>query len=234
MNKSVERLLREGCFDHLDFGCSNGRSLEFARKNFAVKRGLGVDKSKLKVAQAREKGHEAFVFDVEDLVDIPNCVSIVTMSHFLEHLPGFDSAKSCLLAGFIAARDFVVCRQPWFDSDGYLAQNGLKCFWSDWTGHTFSITTLDLLRITRELPTNTQWSLYGIERIKHSGNSAILPLSSPQNQHHYIEEVHGPKKLIQLTESCFYQTLLIVSKQSTEDFKNILNVFPKPELLFSS
>lgn len=101
-----------GVYDYLDFGCSEGGSLSFARDVLGGRRGLGLDIDPQKVAKARSAGFEALQMDVTALQAYPNCTSFVTMTHFLEHLPGYHLAKKCVLSGITAARDFVVFRQP--------------------------------------------------------------------------------------------------------------------------
>ena len=54
-------------YDFIDFGCSKGGSIEFAKKSFGVERGVGIDIDPAKVATARAAGHNAMIADARKL-----------------------------------------------------------------------------------------------------------------------------------------------------------------------
>jgi hypothetical protein len=215
-------------YDFLDFGCSDGGSLKFVARSFPEKKGLGIDISPRKVARAQEAGFEAVCMDVGDLQHTPNCVSFVIMSHFLEHLQDFKMALKCVRAGLLAARDFVIIRQPWFDSDGYLFRSRLKFYWSDWTGHTFKITCIDLVRLMRESGIDCNYRVYGRLPVKGSSDQVIHSLESPTDQSAYDPAKHGVKTSMGFSpqNSVFCESLLIATKSTKYQMAFLESILP--------
>lgn len=211
-------------YDFIDFGCSDGGSMRFAMDALGGRRGVGLDIDPQKVAKACAAGFEAIEMDVTQLKSHPNAVSFVLMQHFLEHLPGYHLATKCVHAGIETARDFVVLRQPWFDHDGLLALMGLKCFWSDWTGHTFSLTSLDMVRMLRSAKA-PRWRLYGIRPIAHSSDQMILPLDAAPDQHKY-NSGHGPKPHVPLPPGVYAELMAVIIKSPTLSFDDLEQRLP--------
>jgi SAM-dependent methyltransferase len=215
---SVEKLvryLRNTRVDFLDFGCSRGQSISTAIKILDADYGIGVDLDPEKLAAALKDG-----FDVArvDLLKLPDeaLVRFVTMMHFLEHLSGYDEAKAMVKKACNLSREFVYIRQPFFDADGQLFQLGLKCYWSDWTGHRFSMTTLDFFRVLRDLRNEGDCDCFTIALtypIHSSDHSAIIPLTAGINQHKYDPSKHlgkGPE--VTFDFPVFSEVRVVVSK----------------------
>lgn len=203
--------LATGQFDFIDFGCSKGGSLSFAKEKLGGRRGLGVDISPTKVAQARHAGFDACLADARELSLHPGTVRFVTMIHFLEHVPNAFDAARCLEAACTVARQFVYIRQPWFDSDGYLLSLGLKLYWSDWIGHPNTMTSLELFRILARIQNITAWRLYARRPITSSSHPAVHPLSSPPDQHEWKSELHAPKPEITFTLPVYSEIGCVIS-----------------------
>ena len=123
--------VKAGKFDFVDFGCSNGQSIEFGMKRLGATTGIGIDRDEAKVKTALEAGYKALHCDIRDVGQLPSCCSFVTAFHFLEHLPGYRVSQMAIHSAMNAARDYVFIKVPWFESDGWLFNNGLKFFWSD-------------------------------------------------------------------------------------------------------
>lgn len=203
-------------YDFADFGCSNGASIEQAQQLFQGGRGLGIDISESKVATARQSGFEVLQGDLTCL-DVPDdAFRFVTMVHFLEHLPSLDLARKCIATGVRTARDFVFIRQPWFSSDGYLAQLGLKHYWSDWSGHPNRMDVLAFCLALRDLPKPWGWRIFGRYRIKDSSHESIHPLSSAQDQHAFDPEVHGRKPDVRFTQAVYKETACLVYRPTLD------------------
>lgn len=166
--------------DFLDFGCSTGGSIEFAKQRFGVDRGVGIDIDPAKVAKTRALGFEAIEADASALDLPPRSVSFSVMSHFLEHLPGLRVAQKCIASACRVSRDFVYIRHPWFDADFDLWKLGYKFYWSDWSGHTLplGVGQLDNL-IRRSNP--KEWKLYGRKRLTTLNDPVVVPLATPIN-----------------------------------------------------
>ena len=183
-------------YDFFDFGCSTGGNITFTARVMPGLRGLGIDIDPAKISAALENGHHAVVYDILKLPNRP-LVEFVTMSHFLEHLPGIDLARRMIGKAVSVSREFVFVRQPWFDSDGELMRHGLKFYWSHWHGHRNKMTTLDFHSILKDELDKGRiagFSLYGRGPIAHSRSPALLPLGAPVDQHDYQAALHGPKE----------------------------------------
>ncbi|AFZ50434.1 class I SAM-dependent methyltransferase [Dactylococcopsis salina] len=208
--QEIKQLICRENYDYLDFGCSNGGSLKFGKSYLGGTKGLGVDINPDKVRQALENDLSAVVADVTELSQLDNVVRFVTLFHFLEHLSGFSAARNCLDAAITASSDFVLVRQPCFESDGYLFERGLKLYWSDWTGHPYAMTTLDFYKIIRGNPKVKAWGVYGRKPISHSKDLAIHPLASPRNQHAYDPAQHPAKPMLPLSANLFYELVVFI------------------------
>lgn len=186
----------ENDFSFMDFGCSRGNSLLQAKKIFEVRtKGLGIDLASDKLEAASERGLSVAQFDIENLPD-EKIVDFVTMVHFVEHLHGYTQAKTIIEKACGVARDFIFIRQPYFDADADLMHLGLKCYWSDWGGHRFHMTSLEMYTLLRDLKKEgriSDFSIHFAYEISDSEHSAIIPLSAGPNQFDYDETIHPEK-----------------------------------------
>ena len=189
------KILDEGHFDFLDFGCSKGESIGWSKRFLGGKQGLGIDINKKKVTAAQAAGYDAVVFDIHKIPE-KKAVRFTVMSHFLEHVPNISDVNAFLKRACQISTDFVFIKQPYFDADGYLFQNGLKLYWSDWTGHPNDMTTLSIFRLLRELKNEgllNRFSIHGRHPILSSDDSYIQSITAPIDQHHFDSEKHPPK-----------------------------------------
>lgn len=200
--------------DFVDFGCSNGRSITFAKQRFAAGKGIGIDIDPAKVAKAREAGFEAMQADASSLQLPPNSVSFCVMSHFLEHLPGLRVAEKCIASACNVARDFVYIRHPWFDADYDLWKLGYKFYWSDWTGHTVNIGAPQLDMLFRRVGAKA-WTLYGLKPIVDLNDRAIVPIDSPINA---LEQINN-RSSKPLAFQAFKELVALVQTGSDESYQ---------------
>ena len=147
MNQGVDFSL----YDFIDFGCKKGGSIKAAQKMFDGGRGIGLDINVRNVMETKKEGYEAAWFDVTRLAEHEKQVRFVMMSHFLEHLSGYNDAYSCIKSACLIAKDFIFIRQPYFDADPFLFSLGLNVYWSGWSGHQNRMTSLEFYLILREL-----------------------------------------------------------------------------------
>ncbi|AWC20843.1 N-acetylglucosaminyl-diphospho-decaprenol L-rhamnosyltransferase [Aminobacter sp. MSH1] len=208
--ESLAWYLSTNTYDHIDFGCSKGGSLEFARRKLGGARGLGIDLSKSKVDQTRAAGFDACIADATSLSLHPGAVRFVTMLDFLEHLPSVSNARGCISAACAVASEFVYIRQPWFDSDGYLFSQQLKLYWSDWTGHPNAMTSLEFHNIISNIPGVQRWRLFGVKRIDDSNHPAVHSLLSPKDQSVWEASKHPPKPSVKFSQPIFTQIACVV------------------------
>ncbi len=219
-------LIEAGCFDFIDYGCSSGGSIKFAQKRLGGGRGLGIDLSAAKVQQAASEGCECVEMDASELKAFPDKVRFVTMFHFLEHLPGITQAQQCISSAFAVAREFVIMKQPWFDSDGILFRDNLKLYWSDWTGHTFKTSALDLARLARGAGKACRYRIYGRDPIPHSHHPGVLCLSDPPNSHQHEPGHHGVRPFVEFKEPVFRESMLVALLDEMADFSPLEKALP--------
>ncbi len=219
-------------FDFADFGCSTGGSIQYGQDKFDGQKGVGFDIDSEKVKRTRENGYDAIEMDVLDLSLHPNSFRFVLMSHFLEHLPNQSVALKCMEAGVMAATEFVFIRQPLF-ADDYLAQFGLKFYWSDWTGHRNHMTILDFYKSIRSLQYEGGWRIYGWKPIQNSDHEFVHPIEGPINQHSYEVDKHGIKPSIAFDPN-LYAEIMVLLYHSGVDPEPLEAKFKPAKLLLAS
>lgn len=172
--------------DFIDIGSSKGGSVHYCIDSYGPN-GYGIDIDKEKVKQAQADG-----LDVrwQSIHDVRDRAKVVTMIHVLEHLDGREQARGmineCLRIG-----ERVYISLPFFDADApYLYNMNLKLFWSDWTGHTYQPSTLELYNLLRD--TGRQFEMEYYKGIEHAHAEEIVPLSAPKDSLGYKLEM-GPK-----------------------------------------
>jgi SAM-dependent methyltransferase len=204
----------ENKIDFLDFGCSSGNSLKWGKSVLGGEEGLGIDNSPKKVAQAREAGLRAMVFDINRIPDL-KLVRFTILSHFLEHVSDLKAVRHFIQKACQVSTHFVLIKQPYFDADGYLLKHGLKTFWSDWRGHPNMMSTMSLFQILRDLRASghvEKYSIHAKGRILSSADPRIHTLESPIDQHEYDPTRHPAKPPeIVFEVPVFYETVAFVT-----------------------
>lgn len=207
-------LIEAASIDYIDFGCSKGGSLEFAKKRFSGHQGLGIDIDQSKVAKTRAAGYEAIRYNINDIPD-EKLVRFVVMSHFLEHVPSHLDVKAFIRKACTISKEFVYIQQPYFDADTYLFEKGFKLFWSDWSGHPNRMTALEMWLLLRDLKEEGQpitFSLHAHKKITDSADPRIHPLTSNINQLDYNAEVHPPKDpSILFEDNVFHEIVCLIT-----------------------
>lgn len=144
----------------------------------------------------RQSGFACLLGDVAHLALPVGFVRFVSMVHFLEHLPDLCAVRAVLSKARELARDFLYIQGPNFDADQELAALDLKCFWSDWYGHTCALRTGQLAALLREM--GLEFHFYFTGSIRHSSDPVLHPLASPPDQGNYAADQHPEKELITL------------------------------------
>jgi hypothetical protein len=223
-------------FDFFDFGCSDGANIDLIRSCDPDVRGLGIDIDQRKINKAREKGLNAINFDILTLPQ-EKVVRFVTMSHFLEHLPSGRDAEAMIRRGIDVSREFVLIRQPWFDSDGYLLTLDLKLYWSDWKGHPNRMTSLDFYLILRrafEEGAICGFAIFGRSPVRSSSDACLIPLGAPIDQHHYERERHGHKQEAASFDVSIYREIVVIAMiDGAADISRFTSPFRGMQLLKS-
>lgn len=214
--------MNKNLYGFLDFGCSNGGSIEFAERAFGGVNGIGIDIDPVKVKSAQESGFNAIVCDATKIDPSFGRFKFSIMSHFLEHLPSFTAAKICINSAILVSEDFLFIQQPYFDADGILLRDGYKLFWSDWSGHPNRMTSLEFHNILNPLKDKKvikDYRMYGYKRIESSLDTAILPLKEGINQLSYDGNVHRKKKPKKFSYPIFHEIKVFVSIGDDIDFR---------------
>lgn len=217
---ALSSLLDSNVIEFLDLGCSTGKSCEFVRKATGMRIGVSLDSDAEKVEQCRKINDLSFVFDVSRLPRSRGTVSSSYMIHFLEHLAGPDEALEIIGATLEVTRDFILVRQPFFDHDEALARQGLKTYWSNWTGHRNPMRSADFAGLTDD-PLVSRVRVWGIDPIESADNPAILPTSALPDQHAYDVARHGPKADTPITIPCYRETLVVIERPGLSDAGNL-------------
>ena len=222
--KSLYRSLNLFQFDYdfLDFGSSEGESISFAIQHLGGTRGIGIDIDPKKVIEARQRGYECIQGDFTQLVFPPDSVRFVTMNHVLEHLSCLSTVKRAIESAARVASDFLFIIGPYFDTDQFLKNCGLKFFWSDWTGHKCLITTQQLQEILMDLGLK-DYVMMVRKIVKDSSDSAIHPLNSPKDQHEYNAEVHPEKPFVIFNQPIYKEIVCYVRLRPLKNWEDIIN-----------
>lgn len=212
-------------YDFLDFGCSSGGNIAFVERAVPGVRGLGIDIDVEKIDTARKSGRSAVVYDIMSLPR-RKITNFVTMSHFLEHLQNVKVAGDFVAKAIEVSRDFVHIRQPFFDSDGYLLENNLKLYWSDWTGHKNAITALDFYKVLRKFLFRgeiSSFAIFGRGAIDTSMHEAVIPLVAPVNCGKY-QDGYGIKSYVEFSAPVFCEILvdIVINISGSEPTRSII------------
>ena len=207
-------LIRQKSIDYIDFGCSKGGSLAFAKKRFNGRRGLGIDIDQSKVEKTSAAGYDAIVYDIHNIPD-EKLVRFVVLSHFLEHVPFNSHVKDFIRKACSISTEFVYIQQPYFDADSYLFEEGFKLFWSDWSGHPNRMTSLELWLLLRDLKKEglpITFSLHTFKPIVDSTDACIHSLASPIDQHDYNANIHPTKgALVEFKKDIFRELICLIT-----------------------
>ena len=195
--------------DFLDFGCSNGGSVSYCSNRFGGGQGIGIDIDEAKVRSALTSGVSAVHGDAAH-IDLAHQVRFVSMMHFLEHLPTFDSVRDALRSASLLATDFIYIRHPSFEGEGYLNSCELRQYWWDWSGHPTHITINDYCGLFDELGLHPYTIRY-LYPVKDSSHPSILPSSAPRNQHEYDPDSHTPKPRFQFPSPLWEQQEIFIA-----------------------
>jgi hypothetical protein len=222
-------------YDFVDFGCSLGGSIKFAQVAFAGGTGIGIDIDEKKVERTREAGYEAVLADATDPRQFAGHARFSVLSHFLEHLPSYETVVRSMDTAIRISDEFVFVRQPWFDSDGELLRDGLKFYWSDWHGHPMTLTSLQMYRTVRkalEAGSIARATIYGFKAVSDTDDECIIPLSAPLNSSKYDPEIHAAKPSPPIPITAYRELVVILAKKDPEITETLLRRFPGIVTLF--
>ena len=222
-------------YDFVDFGCSVGGSMAFAQKAFQGGRPVGIDIDEKKVARTKEAGFDAVLADATRPEQFEGRVRFSILSHFLEHLPDYETVTRAMRTAVRISEEFVFIRQPWFDSDGELFRRGLKFYWSDWHGHPMTLTSLQMYRIVRDQMASgrvARATIYGNTPVVDTDDESVVPLSTPTDSGKFNPEMHCSKLSPPIPLKAFKELVVILALQDTELTESLLGRLPRAEMLY--
>lgn len=208
--------------------------MAFAQKAFEGGKPVGIDIDPMKVAKTKEAGFDAVLADATDREQFDGQVRFSILSHFLEHLPDYDTVSKAVRTAIHISEDFVFIRQPWFDADGELFRHGLKFYWSDWHGHPMTLTTLQMYRIIRRHLDNgniVRATIFGNTPVSSTDDECIVPLSTPMDSGKYDAEWHGPKVQPPIELDAFKEILVVLARKDPEITATLLDRFPRSRMI---
>jgi hypothetical protein len=205
-------------YDFVDFGSSEGSSIEFSKQKLGGTRGLGLDVDQKKITATREAGFDAARADVTELnAEKIGTTRFATMIHFLHRLPDLSMAAKAISSAVKIAEDFVFIRQPFFDAEEYLAALGLKLYWSDWSSHKNHMKIAELRGILDDLLLSRQIQRYIIFRrtpVENSNDPCVHPADSPRDQHNWQAGKHAPKPFFKFHVPVFKEIGAVIHTRS--------------------
>ena len=161
-------------YDFIDLGAGSGGSIRHCSRRFKA-RGIGIEQSRRRVAQAREAGIEVIHGDGA-LFDCEKVVRFVTMMDMLEHLPDLNVVESVLAKAVKAARQFIFIRHPSFEGEEEARRrNYIVGHWREGGGHTAHIKLSEFAEMFARLGVGPV-IVNSVEPIRHTSHEVIMGL----------------------------------------------------------
>lgn len=218
--------INRGEFDAIDFGSGAGGSAELIQKKFGFARIAGIEVDRRKVDLARSQGRVVLEADAVTVDLGKGVVRAATLFHVLEHLSCLRDARTVLTKACVAAREFVLVKQPYFGSDEELLERGLKLSWSTWRAHSNKMTTLDFYSIFSDLTARglaVDFRLYYAIPVTSTDDKEVLPLECGSEELGYDVGRH-PAKAKHPLRNVYREVAAIARLDPTVDFEAIEKV----------
>lgn len=202
-----------GAYDFIDLGAGSGGSIRHCSWRFKA-RGVGIEQSAARVAQAREAGIDVVHGDGA-LFDGEKVVRFVTMMNMLEHLPDLQVVESVLARAIKAARQFIFIRHPSFEGEEEARRrNYIVGHWQG-PGHTAHVKLSEFAAMFRRLGVGPV-VVNSMAPIRHTSHEIILGLHGEKPN----EAIDPP---IWVRHDIFVQ----VAPIPVDDWENITKPTPK-------
>lgn len=208
--------------------------MAFAQKAFRGGRPLGIDIDPKKVERTKDAGFDAILADATIPEQFKGQARFSMLSHFLEHLPDYETVNRALKTAIRISREFVFIRQPWFDADGKLFKDGLKFYWSDWHGHPMTLTSLQMYRAVRPHLARgeiARATIFGNNPVVDTDNECIVPLGAPTDTGKYDPEAHGPKPAPAIELDAYKELVVVLAKTNPDITGTLLWRFPRISMI---
>lgn len=210
--QKLKSLISKYNIDFFDFGCSHGEGLLWTQ-NITGTNGFGFDIDSNKLESASGKGVFCTSFDILKLQD-DKLVSFTTIFHMLEHLYSVHEAELFIRKACMISIDNVFIKQPFFDADAWLFSQGLKTFYSHWSGHRNKMNTPDFYNILKRLMDQKLIKSFAIaykKPIKNTDDEIIHSLDSPIDSMRYDKKIHPQKPVnVSINYPVFYEIMAVL------------------------
>lgn len=118
--------------DLWDLG-SGANSIEWLKAHVA-NNPIGINIEDKRLAEAEAAGWPMLRHNVLEMPEDAR-TDIISMCHFLEHLPSEKDCRSVIKYALGHARRLVIITGPYFEDDDRLRSSGFKFNWGDWVDH---------------------------------------------------------------------------------------------------
>lgn len=176
----------------LDLGSGpKANSLLIAQRRFGVP-GIGLEIRKEGVARAQADGHPVFRADITTLKpeDFP-AVRYVMIDNVLEHLSSVEEAAEVVRVACSLASRAVYIRHPSFEQMEYLAEIGVKQYWTDWPdAHTCPLQVHELIELAARAGVY-RYVVVPVLRAEDSSDPTLIPVGCPPSQKRQPGQKHG-------------------------------------------
>ena len=151
-----------------------------------------MDVDERKVAKSLDRGVPAVCLDAADLAPFAdNACRVISMVHFLEHLPTFTYVDQVIAEAARTASETIFVRGPCFHDD-YLAAKGLRFCWSHWRGHPTHVEAADVECALRRAGVVELTTTY-LMPVTSSDDDCVHSLQSAVDRFAYDASVDPPK-----------------------------------------
>lgn len=189
-------------FAIVDVCCKTGGALHEFRRSLAgqappMSACLGIDSNDAYRANASRQGFNFRSIDVQKPEAMSSAVAEYYLAYdALEHLESVEVAKRVLWTMLDNTLTSVHLRMPSFEQHQVLDDNGLRFYWTNWTGHTAHLLLSDVCAVAKEYakPPRREVVLKIVDRgrITSSADPRIIPVTAPVDSHEYTRDM-GPK-----------------------------------------
>jgi hypothetical protein len=216
---SIQRLIDEGGYDFIDYGCSHGNSIKYGMSRLGGKRGIGIDLDPKKIADTEKAGYTAVLADATQIGCRTGSVRFGLMLHFLEHLPSRRVADQTLRAATMYAREFVYVRQPWFEGSAALLPLGYRLYWADWTGHPNHYSAVDFVNVLSRSRRVKRFLVFGRTPVLTTRDNCLVSLSAPPNSQAASAEDVATREEVALPERLFRELVCMIQLGTPQQFE---------------
>ena len=196
--------------DCWDFGADTN-SMFVAREFLGARKPVGLTIDLDRIEHMTKAGDLAVECDILR-IPRPGNVRVVSMLHFLEHLPTPADCRTAIKLGLDSASDLVALGGPIFEEDDFLREQGFKFNWGDWEEHDNRYSLPLFLELLDDLGARARSVSIGFPYVDTLGEN-ILTLDDARNQGEpWDPRQNRPKTLRTLPRPAYQEFLVLIPK----------------------